>query len=156
MWIIAVLVVWCGILFVMVLSFMLTEYIALLPRLPWLAIVIATALVYLIGCLWYGALFRKQYMRLIQNKNKDTNWTAMVVQLLGTFTLVSLVGVFSLFEAIFLLGLDALTGAILFVGLAGSLFQRGNTRDAVQYWIITAGYEVVTVLIAALVIIYLA
>ena len=147
-------VVWRGILFLMVLSFMLTEYVALLPRLPWLAIVIATALVYLVGWLWYGALFRKQYMRLIQNKAEGTNWTAMLMQLLGTFALVSLVGVFSLFEAMFLLGLDALTGVILFLALAGSLYQRGNTRDAVRFWVITAGYEIAAVLIAALVMIY--
>ena len=119
-----------GILFVMVFSFfVLAENVHLLSLLPWTGIVVGAVVAYLVGWLWYGVLFRKQYMGLIQNKAERTNWTAMVIQFLGTLLLAYLVGIFSLFESMFLLGLDALTGVILFLTLAGTLYQRGTTRE---------------------------
>ena len=134
----------------------LMENIALLPQLPWIGIVIGSIAAYAIGWGWYGVLFQKQYMRLIENKREKTNWTAMGVQYLGLLTLAYLIGIFSLFPTMFLLGLDALIGVILFLSLAGVLFQRGNTRNAMQFWLITAGYDIVAVLSAALCIIYFA
>jgi len=78
------------------------------------------------------------------------------VQFIGTLVLAYLIGIFSLFPTMFLLGIDALIGVVLLLSLAGALFQRGNTRHAVQFWLITAGYDVVAILSMVLVLLHLA
>ncbi len=133
-------------------SLLLREAFALLPILPWIFIIISAVIAYFFGWLWFGVWFKKKYMQLIQNKSKKTNWTAMVIQFLGLFTLAYLIGILSLFPGMLLLGTDALLGVILLLSLAGILFERGNTRDAVRFWLITAGYECAAVLIMLLII----
>lgn len=125
---------------------------ALLPGLPWWQIAVGAALAYFAGWLWYGVWFRDAYMPLVENQEDRTNWTATVIQFLGLFMLAYLLGVLSVYPEVFLLGTDALVGVIFFMTLAGVLFQRGNTRDAVRFWLITAGYEVVSILLIAAVI----
>ena len=130
---------------------LLTENLALFPTLPWWQIIVGTVVAYLFGFLWYGVLLKKPYMELIQNQEEKTNHLAMLMQLFGTFVLAYLIGVFSLFEAMFLLGIDALMGVVLFLSLAGALFQRGNNRYAIRFWLITAGYELIAILIITIV-----
>ena len=134
----------------------LSDNLHLFPHLPWTGIVIATLVAYAVGWVWYGVLFRKQYQSLRQNNTGRTNWAALVAHCLGTFVLAYLIGIFSLFETMFLLGIDALMGIVLFFSLAGCLFHRGSTRETVRFWIIVAGYEMVAILSIALVIVYLA
>ena len=129
----------------------LLEDLSLFPQLPWQEIVIGTVAAYLLGLLWYGVFFKKQYMQCIENKEEKTNWIAMAVQLFALFLLAYIIGVFTIFEETFLLGIDALMGITIFMTLAGVLFQRGNTRKAIRFWLITAGYEVIAIGIIALI-----
>ena len=126
--------------------------IALLPALPWLHICIGALIAYAFGWLWYGVLFQKQYMPLIQDKSEDTNWKAMGLQFLGLLFLAYLIGIFSLFPEILLLATDALMGTVLFITLAATLFNRGNTREAIRFWLITTGYELIAITIIFLII----
>ena len=128
------------------------ENLALLPKLPWLGIIIGAVTAYLFGWLWYSIWFQKKCMKLIENKKEGTNWLAMATQFIGLLLLSYLIGIFSIHSEAFLLSIDALLGITVFLTLAGVLFQRGNNRRALQFWLITAGYEVVAIILMALLI----
>ena len=130
---------------------MLIHNVELILILPWWQIAVGAGVAYLFGFLWYGVLLKKYYMPLIQNREEKTNHLAMLMQFLGTLVLAYLIGIFSLFETMFLVGIDALMGVVLLLSLAGILFQRGNNRNAVRFWLITAGYELIAILIITIV-----
>ena len=130
----------------------LSQNLELLNLVPWFRVGLGTLIAYGLGALWYGFWFKKPYMELIQNKSARGNRTAMVIKFLSTATLAYLIGIFTLFEEAFLLLFDALIGVILLSSLAETLFRCGNNRQAVRYWLITAGYELVSVLVITAVI----
>ena len=130
---------------------MLSKNIELLLLLPWWQIIVASAVAYCIGWVWYGRVFKKQYKQLIENRGK-TNRTALIVQLVAVVLTAYLIGILSLFPDMFLLGVDAVIGVVLFILLAGILFQQGATRNAMGFWLVAAGYEAIAILSIAVII----
>lgn len=130
-----------------------------LSELSWLAIVVAAVVVYFFGWLWYGMLFREKYMQLIENKDEKTNWLAMLFQFLGLLVLACLIDVLghlvtvaNYSAVIFFIGVDALIGVTALLLLAGFLFQHGTSRKALHLWLIAGGYEVIAIMVMAVII----
>ena len=75
---------------------------------------------------------------------------AVGVNFLGILALGYLIAVLSQFDtAVMLLGIDALLAVIIMMNLSNALFRFGNNKNAIQFWLITAGYEVIAVFIIA-------
>ena len=129
---------------------MINDIFSLLGDLPWLHIVFGAVIAFLIGWVWYGVVFRDQYMKLMgKDKDEKDNGVAMGVQFIALLKLAGLVGIFSLVEdnVLFLVATLGLIGVIFWMSLAGFLFQRGNNKDALCVWGITAGYDIICVIV---------
>ena len=134
-------------------STLFSEMFQSLSTLPWLSVVIGAAAAYFFGWFWYGVLFRERYMSLTGNKGKKTNCLVVWVQILGLFVLAYFIAILSIFPiAMFLLSIDALIGVILFLTLAGFLFQYGNTSKAMGSWLISGGYGIAAIALMATII----
>ena len=128
---------------------MINDIFSTLGDLPWLHVVVSAVIVFLVGWVWYGVLFRDRYMKLMgKREDEKDNWLAMGVQLLGLLSLAILIGIFSLAEApLSLVSMLGLVAVVLLMSLAGFLFQYGNNKKALHVWGIISGYEVVCILI---------
>lgn len=122
----------------------------------WLAIVGATVVAMIIGSLWYGPLFGKQWMKLVKLSKKDVakEWKKpMAVMVAMAFLQALIVKHFIVFVAYFYadmsqLSLGILTGFWLFAGISLPLVLASNmfARRHINLSYIEAGNQFVTLL----------
>lgn len=124
-----------------------------LSELPYLEIVGAAIAAFVIGMVWYGFLFNKQYMELTgKKKDEPTNWCAMACQFLGLLVLALLIGVLSLYEETYWLAIVGLLGVTKLMMLSGTLFNKGNNKKAMKLFEINSGAEMISILVISLMI----
>lgn len=122
----------------------------------WLAIIVATVAAMIIGWLWYGPLFGKQWMKLVKLTKKDTEkaWkTPMMVMLVMAFLQALIVKHFIIYVGYFYqdmsdLSVGVLTGFWLFAGIALPLVLSSNmfARRHINLSYIEAGNQFVTLI----------
>ena len=130
--------------------------LGMVSQVNWLAVLVCAVLSMVIGFIWYGPLFSKQWSAL-------TGWTNEKVAALGQSALMRSYGlafvsafVFASALALILRGLAVssiadglITGAVLWVGLIATsigvnmVFERRST----MLFIIEAGYHLATILV---------
>lgn len=107
----------------------------------WLAIGVATVAAMVIGSLWYGPLFGKQWMKAAGLKKKDTegSWWPMVAMLGLALAQAVILAHFIAYTANFYFDFDgwvvgALTGLWAFAGfvapvlISNTMFSKGSTE----------------------------
>ena len=129
---------------------------AVLFPIPWQVMVtmgIITVIVYAIGVVWYGFIFRNRWMKLAGKPvNEKTNVPAMVVQLLSAVALVFFVLCLILLSAgrhsfVFII-------IVLFVSqavgmLAHHMFHGGSNRQSLKLWMIHTGHYLITLAVTS-------
>ena len=137
----------------MVLELLSVNFTAFLS-LPWINIIIGVIIAHFIGWFWYGTLFNKQYMAVTGNKETKSNWVAVGVSFLGTLALGYLIGVLSLLDDLALIGIDALLAVIIAMIFASALFRFDNSQKATRFWLITAGNDIISVLVISAIVFF--
>lgn len=120
----------------------------------WLAILVATIVAMLIGWLWYGPFFGKQWMKLVKLTKKDTEkaWKKpMMFMIVMAFLQAIIIKHFIIYVIYFYPGISelsagVLTGFWLFAGVALPLVLSSNmfARRHINLSYIEAGNQFVT------------
>lgn len=122
----------------------------------WLGIFAATVAAMIIGSLWYGPFFGKQWMKLVKLTKKETEkaWKIpMAVMVIMAFLQAIIVKHFIIFTAYFYpdtsdVWIGILTGFWLFAGVAMPLVLSANmfARRPINLSYIEAGNQFVTLI----------
>ena len=123
-------------------------------QVDWGTIFIATVAGYLLCMIWYGFLFRRQWMELAgKSMGEKTNIPAMIVQFFALFAMAYFIAFLTLAPpSVFWIVLGSFVDVALISMLAGAMFMGTDNIRALKLWGINGGcYLTQAVLITAVI-----